>query len=210
MIKTLLLSFLLILNAGGEEFLNEVALYQKQSYYKDKVYAEHDWKSFYALKEANQVVNPDNYDLHLLNAAIFFSTNKVRAGKKLDALIYSGPLRDAAVVHSQQMVDKKFFDHFNNKTRKLRTPEDRMVMYGVTQAQAMGENIDFNNIQMPSKTTYIQLADKVVDAWMHSAPHRKTMLSKGYSHLGCAGVFEAKDKTGYRYIKSTQDYSLQR
>lgn len=207
MIKNLLLVCVMV--AGGAEFLNEIALYQKDSYYKQKVYAEHDWKSFYALKDASQVVDPDNYDMHLLNAAIFYATNKVRAGKRLPELKYNAGLRDAAVVHSQQMVDKKFFDHYNNKTRKLRNPADRIIMFGNANVKAMSENIDYNNIAMPSKTTYLQLADKLVDDWMRSAPHRKTMLSKGFSHLGCAAVFEAKDKTGYRYIKATQDYMLE-
>ncbi|MFM2305494.1 MAG: hypothetical protein RLZZ367_163 [Bacteroidota bacterium] len=208
MIKNLLLVCLVALLADTD-YLADIPLYQKESYYKQKVYAEHDWKSFYTLKDASQVVNPDNYDMHLLNAAIFYATNKVRAGKHLHELKYNAGLRDAAVVHSQQMVDKKFFDHYNNKTRKLRSPEDRIKMYGNANAQAMSENLDYNNIAMPSKITYLQLADKLVDDWMHSTPHRKTMLSKGYSHLGCGAVFEAKDKTGYRYIKATQDYTLE-
>ena len=207
MIKNLLLVCLLV--AGGAEFLEGIALYQKDSYYKDKVYADHDWKSFYALKDANQVVNPDNYDMHLLNAAVFYATNKVRAAKKLPELKYNAGLRDAAVVHSQQMVDKKFFDHYINKTRKLRNPADRISMFGSPDARAMSENIDYNNIPMPSKTTYLQLADLLVDDWMHSAPHRKTMLSKGFSHIGCAAVFEPTNKSGYRYIKATQDYTLE-
>lgn len=93
--------------------------------------------------------------------------------------------------------------------KKLRSPEERMVLFGV-QANAMGENIDYNNLEMPSKSSYIQLAEKIVDEWMHSAPHRKTMLSKTYTHLGCGAMFEASNKDGMRYIKATQDYSLTR
>ena len=209
MIKNLLLLVLVAISGGGEKFLEEIPLYKKESYFKQKVYAEHDWKTFSALKEASQIVDPNNYDLHLLNAALFFVTNKVRGEKKLKPLKYSAQLRDAAVVHSQQMVEKMFFDHFNNKTRKLRSPEDRMVLFGV-QANAMGENIDYNNLTMPSKTSYIQLAEKIVDEWMRSAPHRKTMLSKIYSHLGCGAVFEESNKDGVRYVKATQDYSLEK
>lgn len=205
--KNLFLLILLFLKSDGDKFLQDIPMYQKDSYFKEKVYAEHDWKSFEQIKEANTIVDPNNYDLHLLNAAIFYSANKVREDKHLKALKYSAQLRDAAVVHSQQMVEKKFFDHMNNKIRKLHTPEDRMKLFGVTNADAMGENIDEYFIPMPSKLTYVQLADKIIDEWMHSPPHRKTMLSKGYSHLGCAGVFEEKDKNGVRYIKATQDYS---
>lgn len=209
MIKNLLLLVLVAVSGGGEKFLEEIPLYKKDSYFKEKVFEEHSWKSFSALKEANQIVDPDNYDLHLVNASLFFVTNRVREEKKLQPLKYSAQLRDATVVHSQQMVEKRFFDHFNNKMKKLRSPEERMVLFGV-QANAMGENIDYNNLEMPSKSSYIQLAEKIVDEWMHSAPHRKTMLSKTYTHLGCGAMFEASNKDGMRYIKATQDYSLTR
>ena len=177
--KNLFLLVFIFLYAGGERFLSDIHLYQKESYFKQKVYAEHDWKSFYGLMEANQVIDPDNYDLHLLNAAVFFATNKVREDKRLKPLKFSTELRDAAVVHSQQMVEKKFFDHFNNKIRKLRSPENRMILFGV-EATAMGENIDYNNIDMPSRITYLQLADKIVDAWMHSAPQRTPKRPREY------------------------------
>ena len=209
MIKNLLPLVLVLFKPDGDKFLNEIALYQKDSYFKQKVYAELNFKSFSQLKEASEIVSPENYDLHLLNAAIFFATNKVREEKRLRPLAFSSTLRDAAVIHSQQMIEKRFFDHMNNKTRKLRSPDDRLKLFGVN-ATAMGENIDLNYITMPSKTTYLQLAAKIVDAWMHSTPHRKTMLSKSYSHLGCAAAFEEKDKSGVRYVKATQDYSLQK
>lgn len=204
----LLFLFPFLFIASGEEFLKAIPAYQKDSYFKQKVYAEHYWKSFYQLKEANAVVDPDNCDLHLLNAAIYFSTNKLREENLRSTLAFSAELRDAAVVHSYQMVEKKFFSHTNSKTLKLRLPDERMRMFGA-QFKTCAENIDWNNIPMPSNTTYLQLADKLVDAWFHSAPHKKTMLSKQLSHMGCAAVFEAKDKGGARYIKATQDFSLE-
>src|SRR4051812_5439152 len=118
MIKTLLLLIAVMLNAGGDAFLQEIVLYQKDSFYKEKVYAKHDHNSFAQLKEANAIIDPNDYDLHLLNAAIFYATNKVREQKHLPLLKFSPQLRDAAVVHSQQMVDKKFFDHYG-KTKGL-------------------------------------------------------------------------------------------
>ncbi|MES2619417.1 MAG: CAP domain-containing protein [Bacteroidota bacterium] len=206
--KILLLLFAsLLLSGSGDKFLEEIPAYQRDSYFKQEVYNEHDSKSFYQLKEANSIVNPDNYDLHLLNAAVFFATNKLREEKKLKTLLFSSGLRDAAVVHSYQMVTKNFFNHINSKTLKLRMPDERMSMFGA-QFKSCAENIDWNNIPVPSNTTYIQLADKLVDAWFHSAPHKKTMLSKQLSHLGCGAVFELKNKNGTRYIKGTQDFIL--
>jgi len=99
MIKNLLLLVLITVGGGGEKFLEEIPLYLKDSYFKEKVYAEHNWKSFSALKEANRIIYPDSYDLHLLNASLFFVANKVREEKTLHPLKYSAQLRDAAFVH---------------------------------------------------------------------------------------------------------------
>ena len=67
--------------------------------------------------------------------------------------------------------------------------------------------MDYTNILVNAKTTYIDLAEKIVDDWFHSPPHRKNMLGKEFTHLGCAAMFETKDKQGARYIKATQDFS---
>lgn len=201
-----LLILLLLLLPGGEKFLNDIELYQKESYFKQKVYQEHDYKSFAALKEANETVNPDNYDSHLLNAAVFFATNKLRDEKKLKQFKFSSNLRDAATVHTYLMVDKKFFDHFNSRNLKLRSPEDRIKLFG-TEASAAGENIDYTHIAMPSQTSYLQLGELLVNDWFHSPPHKKNMMSKSFSSLGCAAYFETKNKEGVRYVKATQDFS---
>ncbi len=202
----LLLLFLFLGSGNAEKFLNEVPSYNNDSFFKEKVYAEHDWKSFMQLKEANEIVNPDNYDLHLLNAAVFFSTNKLREKKNMKQFSYSPKLRDAALVHSYQMVDKKFFDHFNKRSIPLRTPDNRIQLFG-TFANAAGENIDYTHIAMPSQTTYVQLGELIVDDWFHSAPHKKNMLNKNFGALGCGSFFETKNKNGARYVKATQDFS---
>ena len=206
--KFVCLLFLLPLFAfdSGDKFLDKIELYQKGSYFKKQVYADKDWKSFYEMLDINQVVNPDNYDLHLMGAAVFFATNKLRESKHLKTLAFSPELRDAAVVETQQMIDKNFFSHFNNRTPKLHSPEDRIKMFGV-KSSAMGENIDLTNIEMPSKVTYIQLAEKIVKAFYDSPEHRKIMLGKIYTHIGCSAIFENLDKQEHRYIKTTQDFS---
>ena len=180
-------------------------MYLKDSYFKTQVYAEHDWKSFYQMHEANTVIDADRYDIHLVNAAIFYATNKLREKHGLPALKYSKPLTDAAMAHSQQMLEKNFFNHLNTYVGDLKTPEIRVKLFGGTFA-GVGENIDYSNIDNAGKTTFIDLGEKIVDAYYHSAPHKKNMLSNYYTFIGCAGIFEKRDKGGFRYIKSTQDY----
>jgi uncharacterized protein YkwD len=206
--KNLLIILLLPLLAfdSGEKYLEKIPAYQKDSYFKTKVYAEHDWKSFFKMPEPNKIIEPDNYDLHLLNAAVFYATNKLREEKGLATLKYSGALRDAALVHTNQMIEKKFLDHFNHFNLALRSPEQRLKIFGSDNTE-MAENIDLTFIVMPSKTTYLQIAQKILDDLYHSPPHKKNMMNKIYSSLGCAAMFESKDKQGVRYVKATQDFS---
>jgi uncharacterized protein YkwD len=202
---TVFLIPLLAFNAG-DKFLNKITAYQKDSYFKQKVYADHNWKSFYKLSEAQAVVDPNNYDLHLLSAAVFFATNKMRENKHAKPLQFAPQLRNAAVVHTEQMIEKNFFDHFNRLTPELRSPEQRMGLFGIA-ATDMAENVDYTYIQLSQNITYIQLAEKIVDDFYDSPPHRKNLLGKEFSRLGCAAIFEMHDKDGARYLKATQDFS---
>ena len=202
----ILLIPLLALNSG-DRFLNKIALYQKDSYFKQKVYADHDWKSFCKLPEAQAIVDPSNYDLHLLNAAVFFATDKMRESKHAKPLQFSSQLRNAAVVHTDQMVEKNFFDHFNRSTPALRSPEQRIGLFGISASTTLAENVDYTFIEVSSNITYIQLAEKIVEDFYNSPPHRKNMLGKEFTYLGCAAIFEPHDKNGARYVKATQDFS---
>lgn len=191
---------------AGDKFLSKIDLYQKDSFYKTEVYQQHTWQSFSKLADANKTVEPNNYDLHLLNAAVFFATNKMREEKKVPPLKFSAPLRDAATIHTWEMVEKKFFDHFNSRSPKLHSPEDRIKLFEPVN-MAIAENIDMNNIPMPSKSSYWDVALKIVDDFYHSTPHRKNMLNKTYTAVGTSAVFEGKDKNGVRYVKATQDFA---
>jgi uncharacterized protein YkwD len=191
---------------SGEKYLDKINAYQKGSYFKQQVYTEHNWKSFYKMLPAQSVIEADNYDIHLLGAAVFFATNKTRESKGLKSLQFSPQLRDASIVHTDQMIEKNFFDHFNSRTPALRTPDQRIKMFGVNPGTE-AENVDYTNMAINGKTTYIQLAEKIVDEFYHSPPHRKNMMGKEFTHLGCSAMFEFKDKQGVRYIKCTQDFS---
>ena len=198
---------LLLLSANeGNKYLEEIPLYGNISYYREDVYKQHDYKSFYSLKEANAIVKPEDYDMHLLGAAVFYATNKLRAEKKQKPLKYSASLRDAAAVHTWQMVSKNFFSHYNNKNRKLNSPEQRLALFDISQT-AIGENCDLNSMFTTDNKTYIQLAEEIVDNLYNSSEHRKIMLSKDYNAIGCATIFELQPKKDAWYCKTTQDFA---
>jgi len=206
--KVILVIFILRIMAfdAGSRYLDNNRQYQQDSDFKESVYTHGTWKSFYQLKDAQAIIDPSQYDLHLLNAAIFFATNKMRESKKVKALQFSPQLRDAATVHTAQMIEKNFFDHYNRFTPALRTPEQRIRLFGIT-STAYAENVDYNYIRTDGRTTYIQLAEKIVQEFYDSPPHRKNLLGKEFTHLGCAAIFESRNKQGACYLKCTQDFS---
>lgn len=190
-----------------DPYLQRINGYSNESYYKQKVYAEHTWKTFYALADAKKVIDVDNYDLHLLNAALFYATAKVRSEKGLGEIKFNNGLRDIALIHSHLMVTKKFFDHNNKFDAKLKTPSQRMALIGISNTWT-GENIDLNYIENNKNITYLQAAEKAIADFLKSPPHRKTMLDKNYNCLGTAIFIEATDNQGVRYFKATQDYAF--
>ena len=203
------LSLFLLLSAfdSGEKYLTNIAPYQRDSYFKNKVYSEHNWQSFYKLKEANEPIDANNYDMHLLSAAVFFATNKLREEKGAKAFQFSAELRDAAAVHTWQMIQKNFFDHFNKTAPSLYSPDKRIHLFKPN-SNAYAENLDLNHIIVSESTSYIQLGEKIVKELYNSPPHRTNMMNKLYNYIGCSAIFEAHDnKTGARIVKATQDFS---
>ncbi len=207
-----LVGFVLLLMSFdlGSRLLNKLPFYKKESYFKKDVYSEKSWKQFYAVKEAQQVVNPADYDFHLLNAAFFYATNKLREEHKVKLLQFSEALRDAAAFHTHEMVAKKFFDHYNNTgVPKLRSPRQRMQVFtGNQQLGLSGENCDENFVEPYEPLTYIQVAERIVQDLYDSPPHKANMLEKGFRYFGGAVIFEQpRGKNEAVFLKATQDFT---
>lgn len=193
----------------GSKLLSKLSFYEKDSYFKSTVYKEKSWREFYSMKEAEQTVDPSNYDFHLLNAAFFFATNKIREKHKVKPLKFSEVLRDAATLHTNEMVTKNFFSHYNNTSPKLRTPKQRILLFSSTQQLGLsGENCDLNFIETGESLTYIQVADRIAENLYESPPHKENMLEKAFNYAGCAVIFEKpKGNNQAIYLKATQDFS---
>lgn len=192
---------------AGTALLSKIVLYQKDSYFKSKVYDEIDWKDFYKLSEAQRPLDPQQYDFHLLNAALFYATNKLRENYGLPSLKFSAGLRDAATVHTDQMVRKNFFSHYNHLgSKKLSTPESRMKIF-VNDPHISGENVAENYVEPDEHLSYIAVAERVLTDLYNSPPHRAILFGKGFHYLGCAILFEpVKGDEEAVYLKATQDF----
>ncbi len=201
-----LLSLLLLLVSDGQKYLSEVSLYQKASSFESTINDQQTLKEFVKSAPANLVLDPVNYDLHLLNAALHFATNENRLKHGRSELKFVPALRDAAVLHTNEMITRNFFDHYNKKNRKYYSPEQRLNAFDIKNV-ASAENCDYTYIDLNESTTYLQLAREIVKDFYESSGHKKNMLNKTYTHLGCGVMFEPKSKKGVWYVKATQVFA---
>ena len=86
--------------------------------------------------------------------------------------------------HSTAMAKRDFFNHFNPKDKKRRTLTSEQNLRA--SESSIGENISASGGR--SFANYLELADHLVDEWIDSPPHRKTLYSEGAVQLGC-GVY---------------------
>ena len=128
-----------------------------------------------------------------IEQAIFARVNKERAAAGLTALQYNDTMEYYARLKSQDMGDRRYFDH-RNPEGKLITAQ--MQADGVTY-RSWGENIAY--ISGMSGNT--QLATKFMDNWMNSSGHRANILSTNFSSIG-VGVY----KVGNTYYATQEFY----
>jgi len=203
----LLLSVLLLLLYDGQKYLNEISLYRQESKFKSTLYAGKSSDEFATSTEISQAINPIDYDIHLLHAALHFATNEARVKNGRSELKFAPSLRDAALLHTNEMITRNFFDHFNKRNRKYYSPEQRLNAFDIKNV-ASAENCDYTYIELTKTTTYLQLARAIVKDFYESSGHKKNMLSKTYTHLGCGAMFEPKAKKGVWYVKATQVFAV--
>ena len=100
--------------------------------------------------------------------------NEVRAQNGLNALTLDTELCRGARAKSQDMADKRYFDH-NSPT--YGTPFQMMKSFGITYRTA-GENIAYG----------YKTAQSVMDGWMDSSGHRANILNASYTRIGVGYV----------------------
>lgn len=199
---------LLIIIAIG---FNSLSLAQRK--WKDEYYQTLNDDDFRDFKLFKKSIDTKKVDYKILNAAVFFVTNEARIEKGLSILEYQENLEIMAWNHSISMGKKDFFDHTNKEEKKRKTPEDRAELAGV-QNPKIGENI--SAVGGTAFNSYLALADHLVQGWLDSPPHRKTLYSKDALQLGC-GVYyfdglwqknRALYKSGSGFWLATQNFQM--
>ncbi len=164
----------------------------------DKMYQKYTYKSFENYAPANKSIDFKQIDYKLLDAAIFYETNRQRAKKGRKRFKHSVGLEKAAQRYSQDMVEKKFFSH-SGKVRGRKTLNQRLKYAGVNKYFSAAENIAMTS---ETQTNYLNLAKALLIIWMNSPGHRRNILDKSNFYIGCGAYFNKSD-----YVYSTQIFS---
>lgn len=194
-------------------------------------YSKLNLKNFRKEQLFHERINFDSIDFSRLHAAIFFISNEERAKKRLSFLEYAPELERAALMHSRDMYEKKFFSHFNPSEKIKKTPNDRGALAGILNPY-LAENIATSHGlkyksgekvfvrgdgqfsyttdgQLIQAHTYLSLAETIVDSWMNSKGHRRNILSADALQLGC-GTYFYRDKAfnNMPSFNATQNFQL--
>lgn len=199
--------FLLILVIG----MSSMSFAQRK--WKDEYYTTLTDDNFRDFKLFKKPINLKKVNYKLIDAAVFFVTNEARIERGLSILTYQANLEAMAWNHSISMAKRNFFDHFNKKDKKRHDPQDRAKLAGISNP-TIGENI--SAVGGRSFGSYLELADHLVQGWLDSPPHRKTLLSKTAVQLGCGAYFydglwqknKAVYKQGNGFWLATQNFQL--
>jgi uncharacterized protein YkwD len=107
--------------------------------------------------------------------------NHERRMHGLAALHQNGRLRKAATAHARDMVARRYFAH---ETPGGGTFVQRIVAAGYLQnaiSWVVGENLAWGTGDRATPAA-------IVDAWMHSPPHRENILKARYREIGIGHV----------------------
>lgn len=195
--------------------------------FSQTIYDEIDHTNFRDYETFHTIIETNKLNTELLNACIFFATNDIRVKKKLSVLEHHPLLEEAAMLHSNEMVELDFFDHTNRKIKAHSEPNDRAQSVGISTPYiaeniiegfileyeagfevvpyAPGVFINPTSRDTLQARTYLELTDSMLSLWMNSKGHRENILSKEALQLGCGGaLYLMRDFNDMPVIRATQ------
>ncbi len=127
---------------------------------------------------------------------VFELTNVERVKAGLHPLRREDELHDSARAQSADMIARHFFDHTNPSGE---SPSDRIGRIARRLIGTAGENLWTGT--GASFASNPDLANVIVQAWMHSPHHRENILRPDFTHLGVGVVLEGNE------VRATQNFS---
>lgn len=122
------------------------------------------------------VTSCDGESLHLnaYEKSTYELHNQTRASNGLATLCVHRALTQAAQYHSQEMIDKGYFDHNSYDGESFSA---RLERFGYDSYEEVGENIAWGS----GTNAY---PDSIFQFWMNSSEHQENILSPNYREVG--------------------------
>lgn len=115
-----------------------------------------------------------------LEQGVLSRVNVVRASKGLRPLVLSNGLGQAALAHSQSMLNAGFFAHESRDGSPFFARIKRYYPAAGFHRWAAGENLLFSSGNLTGSS--------VIRAWLNSPPHRENLLAPNWREVGIAAL----------------------
>jgi hypothetical protein len=114
-----------------ESYLAQIPGFSKPSIFKNEIYKRcSSFEQLSVTDAANQIINPDSFDVHLMNACIFYATQQYRLKHNRNPLKISKPATMAASLWAAVMAkDKTFHGHFHPTPSDIKSLPRRMAIF---------------------------------------------------------------------------------
>lgn len=186
--------------------------------------------AFFKRPELDQKISETQFDLPLMEAAVFHQTNLERAKLKLPIFKYGQAMNLMARLHSQEMSDLQYFEHVSPIPANA-TLGDRLKNAGLVNVAAgeniavlpakemgsghyvthpgQGDDVWFDEVtgKRVDYYTYRQIAGDVLTQWMNSPHHRDNIVNKAFVYLGVGIMRGPYDTTRQDSFYFTQNFS---
>ena len=126
-----------------------------------------------------------------LSRATVCLLNKQRTSRGLHELKLNPRLSWAARAHSQDMVEKRYFDHFSKAGKDVVDRLTHTGYLGDARTWVVGENLAWGSGERSTPR-------QIIGAWMHSAGHRQNILTSRFREIGIGVVFETPTSVAAR------------
>lgn len=161
--------------------------------WNESMYNSYSYRTYTQYAPLNEVINPSLFDARLLNAAVFYETNRQRVLNNRTPFRYDYALEVCAHNHTYDMVTQDFFSHTSTVPGK-KTMSDRMRQVGYTNV-ACAEKYPLQNYwwyrdlyrlrtqNSRPMDAFRRTPQKHPQSYLHSSRHRHSDISQGRIYL---------------------------
>jgi uncharacterized protein YkwD len=145
-------------------------------------------------------LQPDATNIVQTEDATLCMINVERTSRGLGALTKNGVLLAAALEHSHDMVDNKFFSHDSSSGDDF---EGRIIRFRYAPTNVLweaGENLAWGTLSLSTPAS-------IVDSWMHSPEHRDNILNPDFKELG-VGIVTSTPEGDVNGATYTADFGV--